>query len=251
MSHQEVNRELWNGMAGQYVEDARESWARAEPSWGIWRIPETDVGALPDVAGLDAIEARRSGWPAEAEVGEGCAGPPSGRRLATVAKRASVLRHARAIGALPFSAAVIVPATLLASSEQDVELTLPRAIAATPLLAAGLALFVATNRLFARDGEGTLAPWDPPSRLVVRGPYRRLRHPMITGVACVLLGEATLFGSRSLLVWFACFVAVNAAYLPLVEEPRLIRRFGEDYERYREQVPRWLPRPGAHFTASG
>ncbi len=56
MSHQEVNRELWNGMAARYVEAARESWASAEPYWGIWRIPEADVGALPDVAGLDAIE---------------------------------------------------------------------------------------------------------------------------------------------------------------------------------------------------
>jgi len=56
VSHQEVNRELWNGMAGQYVEAAKQSWASPEPYWGIWRIPEADVGALPDVAGLDSIE---------------------------------------------------------------------------------------------------------------------------------------------------------------------------------------------------
>ncbi len=56
MSHQEVNRELWDGMAAQYVEAARHNWASAEPYWGIWRIPEAHVGALPDVAGLDTIE---------------------------------------------------------------------------------------------------------------------------------------------------------------------------------------------------
>jgi SAM-dependent methyltransferase len=56
MSHQEVNRELWAGLASQYVEPARESWASPQPYWGIWRIPEADVGALPQVDGLDAIE---------------------------------------------------------------------------------------------------------------------------------------------------------------------------------------------------
>ena len=56
MSHQDVNRELWSILAPQYVEPARQSWASPEPYWGIWRIPEADVGALPDVNGLDAIE---------------------------------------------------------------------------------------------------------------------------------------------------------------------------------------------------
>jgi protein-S-isoprenylcysteine O-methyltransferase Ste14 len=96
--------------------------------------------------------------------------------------------------------------------------------------------------LFAQTGEGTLAPWDPPRRLVVRGPYRHMRHPMISGVACILAGEAALLGSPPLAVWSGAFLALNAIYLPLVEEPRLVRRFGEDYERYRAHVPRWFPR---------
>ncbi len=56
MSHQGVNRELWNGMADQWVEPARRDWASPDPCWGIWKIPEADVGALPDVDGLDTIE---------------------------------------------------------------------------------------------------------------------------------------------------------------------------------------------------
>ena len=56
MSHQDVNRELWATLAAQYVEPARQNWASAEPRWGIWRIHEAEVGALPDVNGLDAIE---------------------------------------------------------------------------------------------------------------------------------------------------------------------------------------------------
>ena len=56
MSHQDVNRALWDGMADQWVESAERDWASPDPSWGIWRIPEAEVGALPDVDGLDAIE---------------------------------------------------------------------------------------------------------------------------------------------------------------------------------------------------
>jgi protein-S-isoprenylcysteine O-methyltransferase Ste14 len=111
-------------------------------------------------------------------------------------------------------------------------------------MAVGLALVVWTVRLFATTGHGTLAPWDQTERLVVEGPYRRMRHPMITGVGLVLAGEAVLLGSPPLLLWLAAFVAANAIYLPLVEEPGLSRRFGPDYEAYKQAVPRWLPRLG-------
>jgi SAM-dependent methyltransferase len=56
MSHQEVNRRYWAGVAPDYAKDAIVNWARPEPDWGIWNIPEADVGALPDVDGLDVIE---------------------------------------------------------------------------------------------------------------------------------------------------------------------------------------------------
>lgn len=56
MSHQDVNRELWDGMADQWVESAERDWASPDPCWGMWRIPEAEVGALPDVGRLDTIE---------------------------------------------------------------------------------------------------------------------------------------------------------------------------------------------------
>jgi protein-S-isoprenylcysteine O-methyltransferase Ste14 len=111
------------------------------------------------------------------------------------------------------------------------------------LLGLGLLLMARTIALFATAGEGTLAPWDPPRRLVVRGIYRRVRNPMISGVLFVLLGEAAVAGSPALLGWFALFFTLNAIYIPLVEERGLLSRFGEDYETYRRHVPRWLPRP--------
>jgi protein-S-isoprenylcysteine O-methyltransferase Ste14 len=151
-----------------------------------------------------------------------------------------IWRQLRAIGPLPATATIVVPAILVAANGTDVRWL--GVLVGVPLVVAGLSLMYRTITLFARVGEGTLAPWDPPRKLVVEGPYRRWRHPMITGVALILLGEAALLGSTAILVWWAAFVAVNAVYLPLVEEPRLIRRFGDDYRSYMRDVPRFLPR---------
>ena len=60
---------------------------------------------------------------------------------------------------------------------------------------------------------------------------------MISGVALTLAGEALAFESTGIAIWLAGFVAVNALYLPLVEEPSLVRRFGSDYERYMAAGP--------------
>jgi protein-S-isoprenylcysteine O-methyltransferase Ste14 len=161
----------------------------------------------------------------------------------------SIWRHLRAIGLLPGVVAVVIPALIVAST-QEVSVgwglpTAPAVLAAVlgiGLIALGLLLIVRTVALFATEGQGTLAPWDPTRRLVVRGPYRHVRNPMISGVLSLLLGEAALLGAPPLLAWFGGVFAVNAAYLPLVEEPGLVRRFGADYETYRDHVPRWLPR---------
>ena len=65
---------------------------------------------------------------------------------------------------------------------------------------------------------------------------------MITGVLCNLAAEALLLRAPALAAWFTLFLLVNAVYLPFYEEPRLAKRFGDDYRRYRAAVPRWIPR---------
>jgi protein-S-isoprenylcysteine O-methyltransferase Ste14 len=161
----------------------------------------------------------------------------------------SAWRHVRAIGLLPVVGAGIVPAAIVVASEGgDIGWGLDGAAAALTvvlgilLALAGLALMWRTILLLARLGEGTLAPWDPTTKLVVAGPYRYVRNPMIGGVALVLLGEAAVFGSVPLLVWTAGFLTVNAVWFPLFEEPALTRRFGDDYRVYMRSVPRWIPR---------
>jgi SAM-dependent methyltransferase len=54
--HVRRNRAHWDRLAASYVESGRRAWASAEPTWGIWRVPERDLRALPDVAGKDVIE---------------------------------------------------------------------------------------------------------------------------------------------------------------------------------------------------
>jgi protein-S-isoprenylcysteine O-methyltransferase Ste14 len=97
-------------------------------------------------------------------------------------------------------------------------------------------------RRFATEGKGTLAPWDPPREFVVRGPYRFVRNPMISGVILVLFGEASVLLSPPHAVWAASFLALNLLHIPLVEEPQLERRFGDPYRDYCRNVRRFVPR---------
>src|SRR5262249_45533429 len=115
-------------------------------------------------------------------------------------------------------------------------------LAGAVLIFAGLRLAYGTMSLFGTKGEGTLAPWDPTRKLVVLGPYRRVRNPMITGVCMILLGEGGLVGSTATRRDFATSALANALWPPLREGPGRVRRFGDEYVEYRRAVPRWTPR---------
>src|SRR5438034_1191665 len=110
------------------------------------------------------------------------------------------------------------------------------------VLALGLLLFLSSLRRLAAEGRGTLAPWDPPRQLVVRGPYRFVRNPMISGVVFILVSEAMLLTSRPHALWALTFLGINLVYIPLLEEPMLRLRFGKAYLEYSKHVPRIFPR---------
>ncbi len=158
-----------------------------------------------------------------------------------------LLRHIASIVALPGVVTIVVPIVLIDAIgyPQSVNWPFPwgvfSALLGLAFLGVGLWLMAATIRLFADAGEGTLAPWDPPQRLVVQGVYSRVRNPMISGTCSVLLGEALLTESAPIFGWLVFFVLLNLIYIPLLEEPALARRFGDDYVRYRQHVPRWIP----------
>lgn len=118
---------------------------------------------------------------------------------------------------------------------------------ALPLFLTGAAIYGWCVWDFMMAGRGTPAPVDPPRRLVVRGLYRFVRNPMYYGVLNVITGWVVFFGSRDVLVYGAIVATAFHAFVCLVEEPSLRRRFGEEYERYCRRVHRWIPRRPATF----
>ena len=159
-----------------------------------------------------------------------------------------LLRHLLSILLLPTTMAIVVPRWILrAFASTDTRWTggivsaLPRTLGAL-LMFAGVSLVVWCVLLFAHVGKGTLAPWDPTSKLVAVGPYRHTRNPMITGVLTTLVGEALVSGSRWLGLFALAFFTLNHVYFLALEEPGLEHRFGESYAEYKRSVPRWLPR---------
>lgn len=104
----------------------------------------------------------------------------------------------------------------------------------------GLALWCALT--FALKGKGTPAPFDPPRRLVVHGPYALARNPMYIGAGVALAGASLFFESLALAGYTALFFVVTHLFVRYYEEPTLRRTFGEEYERYCSRVGRWLPK---------
>jgi protein-S-isoprenylcysteine O-methyltransferase Ste14 len=163
-------------------------------------------------------------------------------------ERRLLISYAAAMLVLPGTVLVVVPAFAVwlakgtswaADPASAGDVALSAGIACAGL---GVALAAWTNRLFLLVGRGTPAPWDPPRRFVVHGPYRHVRNPMMLAVFLMLAGEALVLRCPAVAAWLAIFIAVNTAYIPLSEEKGLERRFGDDYRDYRRAVPRWLPR---------
>ena len=163
------------------------------------------------------------------------------------------MQHLKVILILPTTSTIIIPATILWFTggpdfgwslgwSTAFPVSLAPLLAGCALICGGLTLLGKTIHLFATIGKGTLAPWDPTQKLVVQGPYRHVRNPMISGVWCILLGESVLLGSVPVFIFALLFVTINHVYFITSEEPGLMRRFGEEYLLYRNAVPRWVPR---------
>lgn len=148
---------------------------------------------------------------------------------------------------LPITAAILVPLYLISSYNNHL-LTFNSALSGLTLIIGifliilGSLFVICTNKSFLKIGRGTLAPWDPPKKLVVTDLYKYVRNPMISGVLMIILGESLIFASIQLFLWFAGFFIVNHLYIVYFEEPGLFKRFGNDYIVYKKNVPRWIPR---------
>jgi len=157
-------------------------------------------------------------------------------------KEPSVFIHLRDMLLLPFMVTVVIPYFIYSSrlvlfKEQPVAVKITGAV----IFFAGLSLQLYTTYLFKRFGKGTLAPWQPTQKLVIMGPYRYCRNPMITGVLMILAGEALYLNTLPILIWACMFFITNTVFFIFKEEPDMLRRFGEPYAQYKKQVPRWIP----------
>ena len=97
---------------------------------------------------------------------------------------------------------------------------------------------------FAFLGSGTPAPFDPPRRLVIEGPYRFVRNPMYLGAGVALGGAALFYESLPLVTYASSFFLATHLFVVCYEEPTLRRTFGQEYETYCRRVKRWWPMPG-------
>ena len=141
---------------------------------------------------------------------------------------------------VPGTVAILIPRWLLGglSRPQNGLLTW---IGGTAFLI-GAAIYFRCAWEFAVRGLGTPAPIAPTKYLVTTALHRYVRNPMYIGVALAILGEAAIFRSVHVAEYAAIMLLVAHIFVVIYEEPTLKRQFGESYEEYRRNVPRWLPR---------
>jgi len=116
-----------------------------------------------------------------------------------------------------------------------------RWLGAAILVAAHVPL-LAQLRAFIEEGRGTQLPLVPPSQLVRRGLYCRVRNPMYWNYVVIVLGIAVLYRAPMLIAYAAALFVLAHVYVVRIEEPQLRHRFGAEYDAYCAHVPRWLPR---------
>jgi protein-S-isoprenylcysteine O-methyltransferase Ste14 len=162
-------------------------------------------------------------------------------------------RHLLSFSLAPVTMTLVIPGLIVWWADvrwpnYDSPVTIGLLVAGCLLIACGVGMLFWTVYLFDRVGKGTLGVGEvmgQPINLVVRGPYRHVRNPMISGVVAILLGEAAVAASWWLLLWAAIFFTALTTSIQLWEEPHLAKRFGQEYVTYRRNVPRWIPRVAA------
>jgi protein-S-isoprenylcysteine O-methyltransferase Ste14 len=137
----------------------------------------------------------------------------------------------------------------------------PAAVQATgvALIALGGVVVAWAFAQFAAEGAGVPIPGEPNSRKITTGgPYRYVRNPLYVGSVAAITGQSLLLSRPVLLIYAAAFLAVTVFLARGIEDPALARRYGQQFEDYRRQVPGWWPRPArrtadprpSHQTAS-
>ncbi len=116
------------------------------------------------------------------------------------------------------------------------------------LLVAGLSIVIGLIYAFWSIGSqlfrarGTPLPMMATQKLLVSGPFKHCRNPMVLGTILLYLGISIAVGSLSALLVILIFSALLLLYVKLVEEKELEARFGDDYLEYKAHTPFLIPR---------
>jgi protein-S-isoprenylcysteine O-methyltransferase Ste14 len=117
----------------------------------------------------------------------------------------------------------------------------PRVPVAVMFFVLGVAIWLGCLDTFSRHGRGTPLPMDAPRHLVTGGLFSFVRNPIMIGELLVIWAEALYVASVGVVLYAAVISLAAHLSVVYVEEPELRRRFGERYEDYCRDVPRWLP----------
>ncbi len=108
------------------------------------------------------------------------------------------------------------------------------------LIAIGIVGYLMTAGAFAFVGRGTPSPTHPTDSLATTGLHRYSRNPMYVAVLTVIVGQM-VFWNRGLVGIYAVGVwAAFQAFIILYEEKTLRRFYGDAYETYCRNTPRWF-----------
>ncbi len=105
----------------------------------------------------------------------------------------------------------------------------------------GVSAWIACLDTFTRHGRGTPLPADAPRHLVTTGLFGRLRNPIMAAELLVIWAEVLYLSSWGVMLYAIAITIAAHVMVVHIEEPELRKRFGESYEEYCRNVPRWLP----------
>ena len=107
----------------------------------------------------------------------------------------------------------------------------------------GVALWIVTYEQLVHRGEGSPSPTaGRTQKLVVNGVYAYARNPSIWGKLVGVEAVGIAINSISFcLILIPILLAISLVEKVVRQEPQLVDIFGEDYERYRKQVPLVVP----------
>lgn len=107
---------------------------------------------------------------------------------------------------------------------------------------AGCGLILWSNLCFIKI-KGTPVHLKPPPKLVANGPFTYVRNPMHAGIFLILFAFGLYYSSiLSVLVFTPVYILLDIWFIKNIEEPELVKRLGDDYIKYKDRTPMFIPR---------